>query len=91
MSQFHGNKSKGIGCNNFYISFYLAPKTPAFAEQRARLERARMGDLLKAKIQQRPARQELIRQHILEGTHINPNYALHPKRWVKNIEGLLSY
>ncbi|CAL8141357.1 unnamed protein product [Orchesella dallaii] len=43
------------------------PKTPAaFAGQRVRLERARMGDFLKAKIQQRPARQELIRQHILE-------------------------
>ena len=47
---------------------YLAPKTPpAYAGQRVRLERAKMGDILKAKIQQRPARQELIRQHILEG------------------------
>jgi hypothetical protein len=49
----------------------LAPKTPpAFAGQRVKLERARMGDLLKAKIQQRPARQELIRQHILEGNFL---------------------
>ncbi|CAG7718785.1 unnamed protein product [Allacma fusca] len=46
------------------------PKTPAaFAGQRVRLERARMGDLLKVKIQQRPARQELVRQHILEDTN----------------------
>jgi hypothetical protein len=28
-----------------------------------------MGDLLKAKIQQRPDRQELVRQHILEGNN----------------------
>jgi hypothetical protein len=40
---------------------------PAFHEQRQKLERAKMGDLLKAKIQQRPDRQELVRQHILEG------------------------
>ncbi|KAJ9595059.1 hypothetical protein L9F63_013656, partial [Diploptera punctata] len=39
---------------------------PAFHEQRQKLERAKMGDLLKAKIQQRPDRQELVRQHILE-------------------------
>lgn len=46
----------------------LALKTPpAFHEQRQKLERAKMGDLLKAKIQQRPDRQELVRQHILEG------------------------
>lgn len=40
---------------------------PAFHEQRQKLERAKTGDLLKAKIQQRPDRQELVRQHILEG------------------------
>jgi hypothetical protein len=46
----------------------VALKTPpAFHEQRQKLERAKMGDLLKAKIQQRPDRQELVRQHILEG------------------------
>ena len=46
----------------------IALKTPpAFHEQRQKLERAKMGDLLKAKIQQRPDRQELVRQHILEG------------------------
>jgi hypothetical protein len=51
------------------LSFcYVALKTPpAFHEQRQKLERAKMGDLLKAKIQQRPDRQELVRQHILEG------------------------
>lgn len=48
--------------------FFSALKTPpAFHEQRQKLERAKMGDLLKAKIQQRPDRQELVRQHILEG------------------------
>jgi hypothetical protein len=46
----------------------IALKTPpAFHEQRQKLERAKMGDLLKAKIQQRPDRQELVRKHILEG------------------------
>jgi len=56
---------------------YTAPKTPAaFAGQRVRLERARMGDLLKAKIQQRPARQELVRQHILEGKNISLIFCL---------------
>nr|CAG4647831.1 EOG090X04KW [Moina brachiata]SVE92957.1 EOG090X04KW [Moina brachiata] len=42
-------------------------KTPAsFHEQRQKLQRAKMGDLLKHKIQHRPDRTELIRQHILE-------------------------
>lgn len=41
--------------------------SPTIHEQRQKLERAKMGDLLKAKIQQRPDRQELVRQHILEG------------------------
>lgn len=45
----------------------LALKTPpAFHEQRKQLERAKTGDMLKAKIQQRPARYELERRHILE-------------------------
>lgn len=45
-----------------------ALKTPAsFHEQRQKLQRAKMGDLLKHKIQHRPDRTELIRQHILEG------------------------
>lgn len=61
------NRESGFDFN-FHYFISSAPKTPAaFAGQRVRLERARMGDLLKAKIQQRPARQELIRQHILEG------------------------
>ena len=42
--------------------------SPALYEQRQRLERAKTGDLLKAKIQRRPDRQELVRQHILEDT-----------------------
>ncbi|KAK7863526.1 hypothetical protein R5R35_004976 [Gryllus longicercus] len=49
---------------------------PAFHEQRQKLERAKMGDLLKAKIQQRPDRQELVRQHILEDVgHVDPSLA----------------
>ncbi|KAG8179549.1 hypothetical protein JTE90_000950 [Oedothorax gibbosus] len=39
---------------------------PAFHEQRQKLERAKMGDLLKHKLQKRPDRQELTQQHILE-------------------------
>ena len=50
------------------FSFRVALKTPAsFHEQRQKLQRAKMGDLLKHKIQHRPDRTELIRQHILEG------------------------
>jgi hypothetical protein len=48
----------------WYISGLKSP--PAFHEQRQKLERAKMGDLLKAKIQQRPDKQQLVRQHILE-------------------------
>ncbi|XP_034249741.1 myocardin-related transcription factor B-like [Thrips palmi] len=50
---------------------------PAFHEQRKQLERAKTGDLLKAKIQQRPDRQELVRQHILEADmdHVDPSLA----------------
>nr|CAD7426989.1 unnamed protein product [Timema monikensis] len=44
---------------------------PAFHEQRQKLERAKMGDLLKAKIQQRPNRQDLVNQHILEEIQTN--------------------
>lgn len=40
--------------------------SPALYEQRKQLERAKTGDLLKAKIQQRPQRQELEARHILE-------------------------
>lgn len=57
---------------------FLALKTsPAIHEQKKLLERAKTGDLLKAKIQQRPDRQELERRHILdthEG-HIDPSLA----------------
>ncbi|XP_026480800.1 LOW QUALITY PROTEIN: MKL/myocardin-like protein 1 [Ctenocephalides felis] len=50
---------------------------PAFHEQRKQLERAKTGDLLKAKIQQRPDRQELERRHILEQQegHVDPSLA----------------
>lgn len=56
----------------------LALKTsPAIHEQKKLLERAKTGDLLKAKIQQRPARHELERRHILETheSHIDPSLA----------------
>lgn len=51
--------------------------SPAIHEQRKQLERAKTGDLLKAKIQQRPDRQELERRHILEHdeSHVDPSLA----------------
>ncbi|XP_044752412.1 myocardin-related transcription factor B isoform X4 [Coccinella septempunctata] len=51
-------------------------KTPAaYHGQRRQLERAKTGDMLKAKIQQRPSRQELERRHILESDpgHLDPS------------------
>ncbi|KAI4472176.1 myocardin-related transcription factor-related [Holotrichia oblita] len=56
----------------------LARKAPAsFHDQRRQLERAKTGDMLKAKIQQRPPRQELERRHILESDpgHLDPSLA----------------
>lgn len=46
-------------------------------EQRKQLERAKTSDILKAKIQQRPNRQELERRHILEHdeSHVDPSLA----------------
>ncbi|KAG5682040.1 Myocardin [Polypedilum vanderplanki] len=51
--------------------------SPAIHEQKRLLERAKTGDLLKAKIQQRPNREELERRHILESheSHIDPSLA----------------
>ncbi|XP_055376874.1 serine-rich adhesin for platelets [Condylostylus longicornis] len=51
--------------------------SPAIHEQCKQLERAKTGDLLKAKIQQRPNRQELERRHILEHdeSHVDPSLA----------------
>ena len=69
--QLHGN-------NIVIFSFQTALKTsPAIHEQKKLLERAKTGDLLKAKIQQRPDRQELERRHILETheSHIDPSLA----------------
>ena len=44
-----------------------SPKTsPALHEQKQRLERAKMHDMLKSKIARRPDRQELVHRHILE-------------------------
>ncbi|XP_045766885.1 proline-rich protein 36 isoform X1 [Maniola jurtina] len=49
---------------------------PAYFKQRVQLERAKTGDLLKAKIQSRPDRQELERRHILEQeSHVDPSLA----------------
>lgn len=53
-------------------------KAPAaYHGQRRQLERAKTGDMLKAKIQQRPPRQELERRHILEAdpAHVDPSLA----------------
>ncbi|CAH0547103.1 unnamed protein product [Brassicogethes aeneus] len=49
----------------------------AYHGQRRQLERAKTGDMLKAKIQQRPPRQELERRHILEAdpAHVDPSLA----------------
>lgn len=60
-----------------FLLAHAALKTPpAFHEQRKQLERAKTGDLLKAKIQQRPGRDELVRQHILEDVgHVDPSLA----------------
>ncbi|KAL8576717.1 hypothetical protein ACOMHN_025190 [Nucella lapillus] len=41
---------------------------PAYAGTQKQLERAKTGDLLRHKIQQRPDRSELVKQHILEDT-----------------------
>ena len=49
-----------------------------FHEQRLKLSRAKTGDFLKHKIQRRPPRQELIEQHILEDTTVDPS--LHEKQ-----------
>ncbi len=48
---------------------YPSPSTSPFLhEQKQKLVRAKMGDMLKAKIASRPARQELVHRHILEDT-----------------------
>lgn len=62
--------------SNFIFITALKP-SPALHEQRKQLERAKTGDLLKAKIQKRPDRQELERRHILEHdeSHIDPSLA----------------
>nr|CAG4651753.1 EOG090X04KW [Triops cancriformis] len=50
--------------------------TPAYHKERQKLERAKMGDVLKHKIQKRPDRMELVRQHILEDAgKIDPSLA----------------
>lgn len=60
-----------------FLRFLALKTSPAIHEQKKLLERAKTGDLLKAKIQQRPARQELERRHILESHegHIDPSLA----------------
>lgn len=48
-----------------------AMNTPtAFYEQRQRLDMAKKHDILKQKMQRRPDREELVRQHILEGEEV---------------------
>lgn len=57
--------------------FSALKSSPALYEQRKQLERAKTGDILKAKIQQRPGREELERRHILEHDegHVDPSLA----------------
>lgn len=60
------------GSNLLFLIHVTALKTPpAYFEQCKQLERAKTGDLLKAKIQKRPDRQELERRHILEQVKSN--------------------
>ena len=54
--------------NEFNFIFPALKMPASFHEQRQKLQRAKMGDLLKHKIQHRPDRTELIRKHILEGS-----------------------
>ncbi|XP_050068312.1 uncharacterized protein LOC126556832 [Anopheles maculipalpis] len=51
--------------------------SPAIYEQRRQLERAKTGDMLKAKIKKRPDRVELEQRHILEqcDSHVDPSLA----------------
>lgn len=62
---------------NIYIYIFSALKTAPFLHEQAKQqERRKTGDLLKAKIQQRPKREELVRQHILEDVgYIDPSLA----------------
>lgn len=58
-----------------------SPKTsPAIYEQQRQLERAKTGDMLKAKIKQRPDRMELERRHILEHQEGNIDPSLAEKK-----------
>ncbi|XP_053658650.1 DEP domain-containing protein DDB_G0279099 [Anopheles marshallii] len=54
--------------------------SPAIYEQRRQLERAKTGDLLKAKIKKRPDRVELEQRHILEQCDSNVDPSLAEKR-----------
>ncbi|XP_053691483.1 myocardin-related transcription factor B [Sabethes cyaneus] len=54
--------------------------SPAIYEQQRQLERAKTGDLLKAKIKQRPDRIELERRHILEHQEGNIDPSLAEKK-----------
>ncbi|XP_022645848.1 myocardin-related transcription factor B-like isoform X2 [Varroa destructor] len=54
--------------------------SPQFLEQKQRLERAKMGDFLKNKMQHRPDRDTLIRAHILEDTSAKLDPSLQDKQ-----------
>lgn len=60
-----------------HFLFAALKTSPAIHEQCKQLERAKTSDLLKAKIQQRPNREDLERRHILEEDecHIDPSLA----------------
>lgn len=58
----------------FFFRIAAPKSSPAFYEQKQRLERAKTGDYLKHKIQRRPQRDELVQQHILEQEVFDPSY-----------------
>lgn len=58
----------------------IVPKSPALHEQLQKLERAKMGDMLRAKIAKRPARSELVNRHILEDVRPGVDPSLYDKQ-----------
>jgi len=54
--------------------------SPALYEQVTKLERAKMGDMLRAKIASRPERSELVNKHILEDVRPDVDPSLHEKQ-----------
>ena len=55
--------------------------SPALHLQRTKLERAKMGDILKSKISHRPERTELVHRHILEDVRPDVDPSLCDRYW----------